>query len=96
MDHTLPGVTPTKGKRAIREYLERLMEAWSDLKIEVLGLEEQGEMVLATYRLTGQGRASGVTISAKAATVVRVRDGVAVSWCAYRDRNEAETAYKRP
>ena len=93
--HTAPGaaVTPVlRGPAEVRRYLEEeWIAAFADFGSEVHDyLEVSHDVIVATVRLRGRGRESGVVAADLTYhSVVEVRDGKMVRQRDYFDRDEA-------
>jgi ketosteroid isomerase-like protein len=70
-------------------WVERWLEAWDDAWDEVDEIIEAGEVVVATIRVHGRGRKSGVEISQQLYDVFELRDGRVLRIREYLDHAEA-------
>src|SRR6476661_2087110 len=61
------------GPEGIRRYFDLFMETVDDLHFETEVLEEHGDAVVASLRVLGQGRVSGVPIDSMLYTMVVMR-----------------------
>ena len=65
-----------RGRDAVRAYLDSLRsDVWRELTMHVETIAEQGEALVATVRLQGIGRGSGVPVDMRAAWLATLRDG---------------------
>ena len=77
--------------------LEQLSEAMGDwlaawerpLKVEAEEFIQSGNRILVLIRWKGRGRGSGVEMEAEGAHLWAFRDGLAIRFDVYRDRDEA-------
>lgn len=77
----------------MREWLS----AWEDpLVIEADEFIESGDRILVLIRWRGRGKGSGAEMEAKGAHLWTFRDGRAVGWDVYRDRDEARATLGEP
>ena len=78
----------------MKTWLERFLDAWDQLDIEVTKLIESGDQVVALVRFHGRGKGSGIQVEGGVdAHVWTVRDGKAVAVKLYQGTREAlETA----
>jgi uncharacterized protein len=65
-------------------------------RIEAEELLDAGDLVVALIRWRGRGKGSGAEIEAEGAHVWELRDGKAVRWDIYRDREQALAAAGLP
>jgi ketosteroid isomerase-like protein len=84
-----------------REELSSLMEGWirtwrRPLTITAEEFIQSGDRILALIRWKGTGRGSGVEVEAEGAHLWTFRDGKAVRFDVYRDRDEARAALEQP
>jgi ketosteroid isomerase-like protein len=92
MEGTLLG-GPFRGHDQVRGFLETLMEAWDEFRIDVEDLIERGDQVLALVRVRTRARASGIELDERWAHLWTARDGIAVSLQVYSDRRAAMEAF---
>jgi ketosteroid isomerase-like protein len=69
-----------------------MMEVFDDFRIELEGLVEAGEQIIASVHVAGRGRASGITIDTRLFHVWSVRNGKAVRLVISNDREQALAA----
>jgi ketosteroid isomerase-like protein len=81
-----------RGIDAIRQQFASWLEAYPDLKIEVLEAEGLGDEVFLWVRFVGHGAASGIPLEMELAHVYTIRDGRAARVVEYMDREEARKA----
>jgi ketosteroid isomerase-like protein len=69
------------------------LAAWErPLKVEAEEYIQSGDRILVLIRWHGRGKGSGVEMEASGAHLWTFRDGRAVGFLVYRDRNEARAA----
>ena len=78
------------GRDEVRAWLERFLEAWEELDIEVTDMIENNDRVIALVSFRGLGKGSGVEVEGGVdAHVWTVRDGRAVAVRLYQGTQEA-------
>jgi uncharacterized protein len=82
------------GHAGFFENLGEMTEVFDDFRFEAQEMVEHGDRVLVTVRVTGRGKSSGAEIEGRLFHVWLIRDGKAVRFEIYNDRDEAETALK--
>jgi ketosteroid isomerase-like protein len=81
-----------RGREELREWLG----AWQrPLLIEADAFIESGDRILVLVRWKGTGKGSGVEMEAEGAHLLTFRDGLAVRFDVYRDREAARQALDR-
>lgn len=66
------------------------LQQWErPFRVEADELLEAGDLVVVLIRWRGRGKGSGIEVEAEGAHVWELRDGKAVRWDIYRDRDEA-------
>jgi ketosteroid isomerase-like protein len=80
------------GHEGFFENLGEMTDVFDDFRFEPLEIEEYGDRLLVTVRVTGRGKASGVGIDSRLFHVWTVRDGKAVRFEIYNERDEAEAS----
>jgi ketosteroid isomerase-like protein len=84
-----PDAAVHRGIDAIRKQFASWVEAYPDLKIEILEAKDGGDQVFLWVRFSGHGAASGIPLEMELAHVYTVRDGRAARVVEYMDRQEA-------
>ena len=78
------------GHEGLRSYHRDLEDAWDEIQVDVEAyFDLGGHTTLGFAILSGRGRQSGVEARMPIATVMRWRDGLAVYFKAYADRDDA-------
>jgi ketosteroid isomerase-like protein len=80
---------PTQGHGAVRASLARWKAEWDDYEVLPEGFVDGGDRVIATVRLRGRGRVSGVEIDALFYDLYTLRDGKIVRMDQFTDRAQA-------
>ena len=80
---------PTQGREEMRAALEHWRAEWEDYKVMPEGFVDVDDHVVATVRLRGRGRGSGVEIDALFHDVYTLRDGKIVRMDQFTERSEA-------
>lgn len=86
----IPESGTLQGREEVKAWLERFLDAWEQLEIEVDELITAGEQVVALVRFRGSGKGSGVPVEGGTdAHVWTVSDGRAVAVALYQGTREA-------
>jgi ketosteroid isomerase-like protein len=80
---------PTQGHDAVRASLARWKAEWDDYKVLPEEFVDRGDRVLATVRLRGRGRGSGVEIHATFYDLYTLREGKIVRMDQFTERSQA-------
>ena len=84
-----------RGRDGFRGFIESWLESFEDLQHRARrSCSSEGDRVVAMVRQRGRGRGSGVEIDVATVHVWRIRDGRAVGWYAYRNREDALAALR--
>jgi uncharacterized protein len=78
-----------RGHEGVREFLRLIWEQWASRRMEPRDLIDAGDNVVASVRLVGVGRQSGVETMANAAHVWTFRDGKIVRLTVFQTMEEA-------
>jgi ketosteroid isomerase-like protein len=82
--------TVYRGHDELRGWFRNLEDAWGvELRAEPEAYFDLGEHTLTFYVSHGRGRQSGAKVEAPGAVAVRWRDGLAVYWKNYSQREDA-------
>jgi ketosteroid isomerase-like protein len=82
------------GRDQVRAWLERFIEAWEELEIELADLIDAGDQIVALVRFRALGKGSGVRVEGGVdAHVWTIRDGKAVAVTLYQGTREALDAF---
>jgi uncharacterized protein len=92
MDGTLLG-GPFRGHAEVRGFLETIMDAWDEFRIEPEDFIERDDQVLALVRVRTRARASGIELDERWAHLWTARDGLAVRLQVFSDRRAAREAF---
>ena len=88
----LPDEGLHRGREAYRQFLKRTLELWADFQVEVEGLLDGGDAVVAIIHTTATGRASGIEIDERVGHVFWLRDEIPYRFKVFSDRSEALAA----
>jgi ketosteroid isomerase-like protein len=80
---------PTQGHDAVRASLAHWKAEWDDYEVMPEEFVDTDDRVVATVRLRGRGRGSGVEIDARFYDVYTLRDGKIVRMDQFTERSEA-------
>jgi len=83
---------PSQGHDAVRASLARWKAEWDDYELVPEEFVDMGDRVVATVRLRGRGRGSGVEIDARFYEVFALRDGRIVRMDQFAERSQAVEA----
>jgi ketosteroid isomerase-like protein len=73
-----PDLSPLyRGHARAKKFWEQMREPWQDFRIEVEGIQEEGDHVIGAIRFRATGDDSGVEVDMRFGSAVRIRDGVA-------------------
>jgi ketosteroid isomerase-like protein len=88
-----PDLAPaySRHRGAIR-FWRRLREPWSDFRIEVEDMQEEGDSVAAAIRFRARGADSGVEVDMRFGHAIRVSHGLATEFVTRRTVEEARAA----
>jgi ketosteroid isomerase-like protein len=79
----------TQGQDAVRASLARWKSEWHDYELHPEEFEHMGDRVVATVRLRGRGRGSGIEVDARLYDVFTLRLGKIVRMDQFTERSEA-------
>jgi ketosteroid isomerase-like protein len=83
---------PLRGRDAVRRYLAP--NIFESQTAEPLALIEEGNRVLVVARVRARGRGSGIELDRTAYHVLLLRDGRAVRFAVYTERDQALAALR--
>jgi hypothetical protein len=93
----IPEAGTLAGREQVRDWLERFLEAWEELEIELTDLIETGDKVVALVRFRALGKGSRVRVEGGVdAHVWTIRDGSVVAVKLYQGTGEALAALGLP
>jgi uncharacterized protein len=78
-----------RGHEGVREFLTLVREQWASRRMEPQELIDAGDKVVASVRLVGVGKQSGVETTANAAHVWTLREGKIVRLTVFQTMEEA-------
>ena len=84
-----PAPQPHYGVEALAAYTRRFLEPWEDIRIEVAGYRDAGNVVVASIRLIGKGRTSGIETDYRATHVWTFRGEHVVRFEVFESEAEA-------
>ena len=89
---------PEAGQFTGRDGFAAFITSWSETFDEFRLVPEQttvvGDSVIVEVRQSGRGAGSGIELDIRTVHVWTIRDGQAVAWSAYRNREEALAAFR--
>jgi ketosteroid isomerase-like protein len=77
------------GHEGFRQVMIDWTGSWDDWSIEILSARQVGDLVLATARQRGRGRASGAPMDAEATFVFTVSEGLIARWQMFSSGEQA-------
>jgi ketosteroid isomerase-like protein len=80
------------GHEGFFENLGEMTDVFDDFRFEPLQIEENGDRLLVTVRVTGRGKASGAAIDSRLFHLWILQGLKATRFEIYNDRGEAEAA----
>ena len=78
-----------RGREGVREFLRLIWEQWASRRMEPQDVVDAGDNIVASVRLVGVGRQSGVETMANAAHVWSFRDDKIVRLTVFQTMEEA-------
>jgi ketosteroid isomerase-like protein len=87
-----PDVAVHQGIDAIRRQFASWVDAYPDLKIEILEARDSGDQVFLWVRFIGHGASSGIPLEMEMAHVYTLREGKAARVVEFSDREQALAA----
>jgi ketosteroid isomerase-like protein len=79
-----------RGHRGLLEFVERWLEAWAELRVELEEMIDCGDSIVVLMRQHGRGRGSGVEVDHAFAQLIALgRNGLAVRVDNFLDHAEA-------
>jgi ketosteroid isomerase-like protein len=87
-----PAAPVARGHDGLGEGIAEIDEAIAELRVEVDEFTDAGEYVIASVRVVGHGRGSGVSFEEHEVHVLRVRRGRVLELREYHDTDEASKA----
>jgi ketosteroid isomerase-like protein len=92
-DARFPESRPVKGRDAYRRWMEGTLGAWSESRVEPVGIVPAGpDRVLMRWEWRAEGAASGINSSLAATSVMTLRDGLVAKVEFFLDHDDALTA----
>jgi ketosteroid isomerase-like protein len=85
-------VSDYHGHEGVREVMTDWIGTWDDYEIDLLGLREVGDSVVASLHQRGRGKGSGVAMEGDVWFVWRMRGGRIVRWQMFSSESEALAA----
>jgi ketosteroid isomerase-like protein len=90
-----PDFAPTySGHDQAAKFWRRLREPWESFRIEVEGIEDEGDCAIGTIRFCARGVDSGVEVDMRFGSGIRLRDGVATHLVNRRTPEEVREALR--
>lgn len=83
------GEGPIEGRANVLRFFRDRAEMFDEFLVEVEGLEQKTDKVVAMLRTTGRGHASGAEFEIRIGHVWTVRNGIVVRGEGYDNRQEA-------
>ena len=84
--------SPEQGHDAVRASAVRWKSEWDDYELIPEDFADMGDCVLATVRLRGRGRGSGIEVDARFFDLYTLRDGKIIRMDQYAEESEALAA----
>jgi ketosteroid isomerase-like protein len=83
------------GREGFLANFAELQDVFDDLVVDPQDIEDRGNRIMATTRITGKGKGSGVAIEAKIFHVWTLRDGMASRLEIFSNEEQAREALAR-
>jgi len=84
--------SPEQGHDAVRASAVRWKSEWDDYELVPEDFADMGDCVLATVRLRGRGRGSGIEVDARFFDLYTLRDGKIIRMDQFAEESEALAA----
>jgi ketosteroid isomerase-like protein len=81
--------SPSYGHEGAIRLMRQWLDTWSEHRFDVEDVIGGGDDVLATVRITGRGKASGIEVDVRLYLHFRLRDGKIAYLYEYEDKSEA-------
>jgi ketosteroid isomerase-like protein len=85
----LDDVGVMRGRDAVRAYVADWLGMFDGLRFELAGLDDAGDQIVATVRMSGRAKQSGVDTELRFAIALTIRDGKCIRGREYWTREEA-------
>jgi ketosteroid isomerase-like protein len=86
----LPESGNLRGRDEVREWLERFLDAWEEMDVQIVEVVEADDKVAVLVRLSGRGKGSGVEVEGGVdAHVWTIRDGSVVAVTLHQGTRDA-------
>jgi ketosteroid isomerase-like protein len=82
------------GRGPFERWMLEWQEAWSEITLEVRGVEEIGDFILVDIYQRAVGAGSGVPVEMEIVQLFEIRDGAIARFHLYRDRERARAALR--
>ena len=85
--------SPTfRGKDGVLDFFRRFLGTWDEYEVSFEEFIDLGDVVITIALDRGVGKVSGVEVTRRFAQVWTMKDGQAIAWTAYPDRESALAA----
>jgi ketosteroid isomerase-like protein len=81
-----------RGRASFERFLSSWRESFDDFRVEPEDVLQHGDDLIAFVRQAGRGRSSGAELTVHIAHVWTVKDGRAIRWRGYANREQALAA----
>ena len=88
--------TVYRGHEGIRQFVRDVDEVLPQIQVEILEIRDLGERIVASGRVHGRGRASGVEVESPIGWVIEFKEGRVIRMRDYLDPKEALEAAGPP
>ena len=86
----IPEAGNLRGRDEVRDWLERFLDAWEEMDVQIVEVIEADDKVAALVRLSGRGKGSGVEVKGGVdAHVWTIQDGSVVTVTLYQGTKDA-------
>ena len=82
------------GRDGFIAFIGSWTESFDEFRLEPEELFAEGECAIVVVHQSGRGHSSGIALDIRTVHVWTIREGVAVGWAAYRNRDEALSAIR--
>jgi uncharacterized protein len=87
-----PDAPSFRGEEGVLDFFRRFLGTWDEYDVTFEEFIDCGDVVVAIVTDRGVGKGSGAEVTRRFAQVWTLRDGKAIAWTAYPDRESALAA----
>jgi ketosteroid isomerase-like protein len=80
------------GRDGVQQVMREWIGTWEGWSIEILRMDEAGDLVFVGALQRGRGRTSGVPMESEVVLVFTIREGAIARWQMFRSEQQAREA----